>query len=132
MNLEESVQDYYKKLDVPMMDTCYILIDDNKQIFTLDSMLAVFLFVLDAESFLIEVLPAVCIENKYSISIVKLSECQKIINELNIDIQDKVMKLSETYLLTNDVELIGSQLDEIRKTINIKNVKGQGTGGPIS
>lgn len=52
------------------------------------------------------------------------------INELNIDIQDRVMKLSETYLLTNDVELIGSQLDEIRKTINIKNVKGQGAGIP--
>lgn len=52
------------------------------------------------------------------------------INELNLDIQDKVMKLSETYLLTNDVQLIGSQLDEIKKIIDYKNIKGQGAGIP--
>lgn len=52
------------------------------------------------------------------------------INELNLKIQDSVMGLSESYLLTNDVQLIGAQLSEIRKTINLKNIKGQGAGLP--
>jgi hypothetical protein len=85
MALKESVWAYYEKLDVSSMDTCYILVDDDKKIFTLDNMLAVFLFILDAERFLTDVLPVVCLESKYSINIIKLSECQKIIDELGID-----------------------------------------------
>lgn len=52
------------------------------------------------------------------------------INETNLYVQDAVMKLSEQYLLTNDIELIGEQLSEIRKKIDIKNVRGQGAGLP--
>ena len=52
------------------------------------------------------------------------------INKLNLNIQDSIMNLSEKYLLTNDVQLIGSQLEDIKKAINIKNVRGQGAGIP--
>ena len=54
----------------------------------------------------------------------------KDINEVNLEIQDAIMGLAENYLLSSEVELIGSQIKDIRKKIESKNIKGIGAGIP--